>query len=100
MPLQDTPTGAGTLLTPSYPIEEDTRAIVGKRHKQQNCLNHHVKPLQPIISGETVKIRLHGEKYWVAGTCMGKSVLVVTMQKLLGQSIGAIDVILSSQVNR
>ena len=63
---------AGTLLKPSYPTEEDTWAIIGKRQKQQYYYNRHVKPLQPIASGETVRIIPPGEKYWVAGSCMGQ----------------------------
>ena len=63
---------AGTLLKPSYPTKEDTRAIIGKRQKQQYYYNRHVKPLQPIASGETVRIIPPGEKSWVAGSCMGQ----------------------------
>ena len=64
---------AGTLLTPSYPTEADTRAIMGKRHRQQYYYNRHVKPLQPIVSGETVRMRTPGEKSWTAGTCIGQA---------------------------
>ena len=64
---------AGTLLTPNYPTEEDTRAIMGKRERQQYYYNRHAKPLQPLIAGETVRIRPPGEKSWIAGTCIGQA---------------------------
>ena len=71
---------AGTLLKPNYPTEKDTQTIIGKRQKQQYHYNRHVKPLQPIVTGETVRVIPPGKKSWVAGTCMGQvSPLAVTM---------------------
>ena len=63
---------AGTLLKPNYPTEKDTQAIMGKRQKQQYYYNRHVKPLQPIVTSETVRVIPPGKKSWVAGTCMGQ----------------------------
>ena len=62
---------AGTLLQPRYSTEEDTRAIIGNKQRQRYYYNNHTKPLQPIDRGETVRIRLPGQKTWSAGTCMG-----------------------------
>ena len=62
---------AGTLLQPRYSTEEDTRATVGNKQRQQYYYNTHTKPLQPIDRGETVHIKLPGQKTWSAGTCMG-----------------------------
>ena len=63
---------AGSLLKPNFPMEDDTQAIIGKRHRQQIYYDRHVKPLQPIVVGETVRIRNPREKLWTAGTCMGQ----------------------------
>ena len=58
---------AGTLLQPRYSTE--TRALIGsKQRKQQHC-NHHVKPLQPIDQGESVRMKLPGQKTRSPGTC-------------------------------
>ena len=58
---------AGTLLQPRYSTE--TRALIGsKQRKQQHC-NHHVKPLQPIDQGESVRMKLPGQKTRSPDTC-------------------------------
>ena len=63
---------AGTLLQPRYSTEEETRALIGSKQRQQHHYNHHVKPLQPIDQGETVRMKLPGQKTWSPGTCLGK----------------------------
>lgn len=63
---------AGTLLQPRYSTEEDTRALMGKKQRQQYYYNQHAKPLQPINQGETVRMKLPGQKTWTPGTCMGQ----------------------------
>ena len=45
---------AGSLLQPSFPTEEDTRKLIGTKHRQQHYYNKHAKPLEPISVGETV----------------------------------------------
>ena len=57
---------AGTLLQPRYSTE--TLALIGsKQRKKQHC-NHHVKPLQPIDQGESVRMKLPGQKTRSPGT--------------------------------
>ena len=86
---------AGTLLQPRYSTEEDTRAIMGNKQRQQYYYNKHTKPLQPIDKGETVCIKLPGQKTWSAGTCMGPA-----GPQLANQSIGVTGVSFSNQANR
>ena len=51
-----------SLLRPSYPLRGDVRALAGRKWRQKNYYDRHVKPLKPINLGETVRVRLPGEK--------------------------------------
>ena len=62
---------AATLLQPRYSTEEDTRALVGMKQRQQYYYNKHTKSLKPISPGETVRMKLPGQSNWSAGTCTG-----------------------------
>ncbi|XP_044182657.1 uncharacterized protein LOC122963306 [Acropora millepora] len=62
---------ASTLLQPRYSTDEESRAIMGKKERQRYYYNKHTKPLQPILQGETVRMKLPGQKVWSAGTCLG-----------------------------
>ena len=64
---------AGTLLQPRYSTEQETRALIGNKQRQQHYYNRHAKPLHPIKPGETVRMRLPGQKTWTAGTCTGQT---------------------------
>lgn len=64
---------AGTLLQPRYSTEEETRALIGNKQRQQHYYNKHAKPLRPIGQGETVRMKLPGQKTWSAGTCMAQA---------------------------
>ncbi|KAK2560628.1 hypothetical protein P5673_016377 [Acropora cervicornis] len=57
------------LKNPNFPTEEDTRKLIGTKHRQQHHYNKQAKPLEPISVGETVRLRLPGEKTWSSGTC-------------------------------
>ena len=58
-----------TLLQPRYSTEEESRAIMGKKERQRFSLNNkHTKPLQPILKGETVRMKLLRQKAWSTGT--------------------------------
>ena len=57
---------AGTLLQPRYSTE--THALIGSKQRQQQHYNHHVKPLQPIDQGESVRMKLPGQKTRSPGT--------------------------------
>ena len=61
----------GSLLQPDYPTEEDRQAINRQKQRQQYYYNRHVKQLKPIAAGETVRMRLPGQKSWSQGVCTG-----------------------------
>ena len=69
MLLQDTPSHCRYLLQPRYSTEQETHALIGNKQRQQHYSNRHAKPLHPIKPGETVRMRLPGQKTWTAGTC-------------------------------
>lgn len=60
---------AGSLLQPNFPTKEDTRKLIGTKQRQQHYYNKQAKPLDPISVGETVRMKLPGEKTWSSGTC-------------------------------
>ena len=62
---------ASTLLQPRYSTNEESRAFIGKKERQRFYYNKHTKPPQPILQGETVRMKLPGQKAWSAGTCLG-----------------------------
>ena len=62
---------AETLLKPAYDTSDDARALKGKRAKQAHYFNQQARDLPPIAVGETVRLRLPGEKRWTQGTCTG-----------------------------
>ena len=51
-----------SLLRPSYPLCGDVRVLAGRKWRQKNYYDRHVKPLKPIKLGESVRVRLPGEK--------------------------------------
>ena len=53
-----------SLLRPSYPLRGDVRALAGRKWRQKNYYDRHVKPLKSINLGKTVRVRLPGEKVW------------------------------------
>ena len=64
---------AGTLLQPRYSTEQETRALIGNKQRQQHYYNRHAKLLHPIKPVETVRMKLPGQKTWTAGTCTGQT---------------------------
>ena len=60
-----------SLLRPRYPLRGDLRALAGRKWLQKNYYDRHVKPLKPINLGETVRVRLLGEKVWSPAKCVG-----------------------------
>ena len=60
-----------TLLKPAYDTTADARTLKGKRAKQAHYYNRKARDLPPISVGETVRLRLPGEKRWTAGRCTG-----------------------------
>ena len=61
----------GTLLAPQYSTKGDTQAINRQKQRQQHYYDHHTKPLKPLTPGESVRMRLPGEKTWSPGVCEG-----------------------------
>ena len=64
---------AGSLLQPSFPTEDDSRKLLGTKQRQQFYYNKQAKPLEPLSIGDTVRMRLPGEKTWSPGTCTAKA---------------------------
>lgn len=60
-----------TLLQPAYDTAADENALKGKRAKQAYYYNRQARDLPPLPVGETVRLRLPGEKRWTAGVCTG-----------------------------
>ena len=58
-----------SLLHPRYPTEEDTDALNGQKRRQEFYYNRQVKPLKPIVPGDTIQMRLPGETTWTSGVC-------------------------------
>ena len=54
------------LLQPQYSTEEDTQAINQQKKCQELYYNRQTKPLTPLTSVDTVRLRLPGEKTWSA----------------------------------
>ena len=46
-------------------------ALARRKWRQKNYYDQHVKPLKPINLGETVRVRLPGEKVWSPAECVG-----------------------------
>ena len=59
------------LLQPQYSTEKDTQAINQQKKRQELYYNRQTKSLTPLTSGDTVRLRLPGEKTWSAGVCTG-----------------------------
>ena len=59
------------LLQPEYNTMADSRALIGKRAKQAYYYNRQARDLPSITVGETVRLRLPGDKQWTAGVCTG-----------------------------
>ena len=62
----------GSLLKPRYDTDTDTRALVGRKQRQQYYYDRAAKPLKTLIPGETVRMKLPGHDTWSPGTCTGK----------------------------
>ena len=60
-----------SLLRPSYPLRDDVRALAGRKWRQKNYYDRHVKSLKPINLGKTVHVRLPGEKVCSPAECVG-----------------------------
>ena len=60
---------AGTLLKPRFDIEGDARALAGAKQRQLYYYNKRAKPLKPIFTGETVRMKPPGQDTWRPGTC-------------------------------
>ena len=60
----------GTLLLQRHSTESETRGLLGMKRRQQYYANQHTKPLTPIESGDTIRMRLPGKKRCSVGTCI------------------------------
>ena len=60
-----------SMLKPAYDTTTDAQALKGKRAKQSYYYDRQAHDLPPIAVGETVRMRLPGEKRWTPGVCTG-----------------------------
>jgi hypothetical protein len=58
-------------LMPLYPTADAARALQGQKAKQQHHYDKHARDLSPITAGDTVRMRLPGQKTWTPGICTG-----------------------------
>ena len=63
---------ANSLLKPRYDTEEETRALAGMKQPQKFYYNKGAKPLEAILPGETVRMKLPGRDTWCPGTCISR----------------------------
>lgn len=61
---------AGTLLMPRHSTEDETRGLMGAKRRQKFYADQHAKPLSSLEPGDTVRMRLPGQKRWSVGTCI------------------------------
>ena len=60
-----------SLLQPQFPMEDDLIALRGRKQRQERYYNRHCKQLKPIDRGDTVCVKVPGEKVWTSATCVG-----------------------------
>ena len=61
----------GALLTTQYSTGRDSQGINKLKQHQQHYYNLRTKPLRPLAVGDSVRMRLPGEKTWTPGMCAG-----------------------------
>ena len=61
----------GVLLSPKYPMERDTQAINRQKQRQQHYYDKHSRSLKQLTPGDSVRMRLPGQKTWSPGVCAG-----------------------------
>ena len=63
---------ANSLLKPRYDTEVETQALAGMKQPQKFYYNKGAKPLEAILPGETVRMKLPGRDTWCPGTCISR----------------------------
>ena len=59
------------LLEPRFSTEKDMQALRGQKERQCHYYNQHTRTRPPIAPGESVQMRLPGDKTWSPGVCLG-----------------------------
>ena len=59
------------LLTPGYPTEGSAKKINHQKERQRYYYDLHTKPLNLLVPGDSIRMRLPGEKRWSPGVCAG-----------------------------
>ena len=59
-------------MQPSYPTE-DTIKLTRTKQCQKFYYDKHNKPLEPIVVGETKRMRLPGQDMWKLRTCVDQA---------------------------
>ena len=63
---------ANSPLKPRYDTEVETRALAGMKQPQKFYYKKGAKPLEAILPGETVRMKLPGRDTWCPGTCISR----------------------------
>ena len=64
---------ADTLFQPRHNTEREAQALKGMKERQRHHhYDKHTRSLKPISLGETMRMKLPGQRKWSAGTCAGK----------------------------
>lgn len=63
---------SGSLLQPRYKTDEDSWALAGRKQRQKFYYDKGTKNLPEVNPGETVRLKLPGNKEWSPGICMEK----------------------------
>jgi len=61
----------GGLLEPKYPTSQDVQDINKQKAKQKAYYDRQGKPLKPLQSSSTVRVKLPGESKWTPAVCSG-----------------------------
>ena len=64
---------AGKLLQPQSTTEQDSEALLGMKAKQEHYYNQSAKPLPELNPGNTIRIRLLGDKSGLVSSLQGES---------------------------
>ena len=62
---------ATSKLRPPYPTRKDVEGQGKQRNRQQTYYNLSVKEHRPILSGQTIRMKLPGRLTWSIGICRG-----------------------------
>ena len=74
-----------------YTQKKRRRAMMDRKRQQQFYYNEHTKPLQPINTRETMRMKPTERQNWRAGTSLGQVTFRSYQVKIASLSTGEID---------